>query len=165
MQSDYLADQQIVGLILLLLGGVLVFLWAFYWMLDGARYLVIGCLAGVVGSMLLDWRVALLCWGIPAAIFLIFWGRETLYSKRFPVFSVLPFDTIQEQNGFTHHLYICQWKSHFIIGVDYECEVDGSVFRRQTRWKDRFPTHASAESRLRQKLAEWQAEGVMRGEL
>lgn len=165
MQSDLLADQQIVGLILIILGGALVFFWALPRMLDGLRYFVVGCLVALVGSFLLDWKISLLLWGSLAATFVLFLSREALYSKRFPVFSVPPFDTIQEQNGFTHHLHIREWKSHFIIGVDYECEVDGSVFRYQTRWKDRFPTHASAESLLRQRLAEWQRDDVMRGRL
>jgi hypothetical protein len=161
MSSDQLANHQIIGLVLMLMGGVLVFLWAFFWMLDGLRYLLAALLLGVLGSFLLDWKISLIIWGTPVAGFIYFSLQQASYTEHFPVFSVPPIDTIHEKNGYIHHLHLRQWGSHFIIGIDYEQEVDGSVSRYKTRWKDRFTSRATAELELRRRFANWQRNDCM----
>lgn len=165
MPGDQLTYLQGAGLVLMVVGGVLVCVWAFYWMLDGILSLAAAFLLIVVGSVFLDWKVALIIFGLPVAWLLTYSMREASYARRFPVFVGSPMETVREENGSEHHFYVREWQSDFIIGVDYEQEVDGTMVRYKTRWKDRFPSRESAEIELRRRFAEWQAEGVMRGSL
>ena len=152
-----------VGIVLLFLGGGLTALWSLLWMPDKLSFLAAAFLSILVGFFLLDWRVSLLFFGILGGLFLRYRLGEIYYRKRFPVFSSPPLETLREENGFTHYLHLREWDSRFIIGIDYELEVDGSLFRYRTRWQDRFPTREAAETELRRRYAVWLEGGSMRG--
>lgn len=130
---------------------------------QGVRYILLTFFLVWIAPFVMDRNGLLLAFSVPAvfAVGLLIWAAS--YSKRFPVFVGSPLETIYEDNGYEHHLYLREWKSSFIIGVDYEWEADGSVSRRRTRWTDRFPNRETAENQLRRRFTEWLGSGCMRG--
>lgn len=81
--------------------------------------------------------------------------REERYKRKFPVFSAPPIGTITRKDGFQHDLHIVKIKSGFIIGINYETEIDLTPMTIQTRWKDIFPDYASARCELLKRLEDF----------
>jgi hypothetical protein len=165
MPSEQFTFFQQIGLIPFYMGITIFVLCGIFWKHARIRYLAMGFFLIFVGLMFLSWIITLIIFGFPAGVVLVLSIREVLYEKRFPVFVGPPVETIHEENGFEHHLHIREWRSKFIIGIDYEIEVDGTLMRYKTRWTDRFSDHKTAENELRRRFTEWQGSGCMRGSI
>ncbi|MFZ2266700.1 MAG: hypothetical protein WAV95_03900 [Azonexus sp.] len=159
MHGENLTIHEALVLILMAIGGLMMFIDGLFGDTFHPRYTFIGMLLCLFGLTILHWITAILAWSLPAWI-LLTWARGEFYAKRFPVFEVPPIDTFRDENGFTHYLHIREWKSRFIIGIDFEDEVDGTVLRNQTRWKDRFLSHTTAEVELRRRFSAWKRDEI-----
>lgn len=147
------------GLVLIAIGCVLPFFGlSRFFKTFKLRYLILPIPFLAIGMGLIDWRALLLMGAFFACFCLFIYGfhiREELYAKNFPVFRAAPVGSVTRKDGFKHDLHIVKIKTGFIIGINYETEVDLTPMTIQTRWKDVFPDYASARRELLKRLHEF----------
>ena len=83
-----------------------------------------------------------------AGILLVMGLTDWWYRKRFPVFDTEPKWSFADERGYWRDMYIAAVGSHFIIGMVYDVEADGTEARLWTHWKDKFDTYEAAEKEL-----------------
>jgi hypothetical protein len=76
------------------------------------------------------------------------WLGNFVYKRNYPTFQNKPYKEVTDVNGNICSMYITQSKGKYFIGLIYLEEADGSWIWYRTRWLDRFPDFASAQTEL-----------------
>lgn len=144
MFEEPISLRATICMVLIVIGVLSAFAYLFTFRL---RYLAISMVSIWISGTLLHWICAITLWSAPGYLVFHMW-KDRRYHRNYPVFASKPVYVRKNVDGEVFHLYLCKFGEHFLIGIDYPLEIDGTINRYQTKWTDRFDDYTSAKKEL-----------------